>query len=483
MRAVHDRQRRAGVDEDEVAGADVADDAGVDLLDAGGGADGRGDRRGTARPRPGCPSSEQVMQTGPSHAISSLEQPGMLEADVGQLPQQVVHEDEAAVVAVRGPRRRRARARGRRRRPAGGRRADPDGRGAPRRGPPQHRDDAVVAGGRPDDHDDTSPARTRSAGCSARPPRRRSTATAGSARLPMITGWTNSTATCCACSARVGSPAPQRRSGGEPAGQRRATLRRDRRQAARASRRSAGCCVIPLLVPVGGGRSGAYLLDSVRNRRYQRARAQNGVSAWSKSWPASTSASSSRRPPRHFLYPALLLLLAEEPRHGYRLVDALLRLGFGPFDRPSVYRALAELEGDGLLRSWSASPTAGSTRHVYAVTDEGFAALAEWMAVVEDEQSLLSAVLKRYDVVLGWAADDTLDAREPDERLVCRRELLLVLRPATSGWSWSSVSQFEGAVQEEHPVGRHEVAGDLVELQIRQLDAERAGVLLRARRS
>lgn len=110
--------------------------------------------------------------------------------------------------------------------------------------------------------------------------------------------------------------------------------------------------------------------------------------------------------PRHFLYPALLLLLAEEPRHGYRLVDALLRLGFGPFDRPSVYRALAELESDGLLRSWSASPTAGSTRHVYAVTDKGFASLADWMGVVDEEQALLSAILKRFDVVLsGQAAD------------------------------------------------------------------------------
>src|SRR5215210_2646863 len=83
--------------------------------------------------------------------------------------------------------------------------------------------------------------------------------------------------------------------------------------------------------------------------------------------------------PRHFIYPALLLLLTEEPRHGYRLVDAALRLGFGPFDRPSIYRALSELETDGLLRSWSASPTAGSTRHVYAVTDVGLATLACWM--------------------------------------------------------------------------------------------------------
>lgn len=113
--------------------------------------------------------------------------------------------------------------------------------------------------------------------------------------------------------------------------------------------------------------------------------------------------------PRHFLFPALLLLLAEEPRHGYRLVDALLRLGFGPFDRPSVYRALAELEGDGLLRSWSASSTAGSTRCVYAVTAEGFAAMAAWMEVVDEEQSLLTAVLKRYDAILGGQAEDDIE--------------------------------------------------------------------------
>jgi DNA-binding PadR family transcriptional regulator len=108
--------------------------------------------------------------------------------------------------------------------------------------------------------------------------------------------------------------------------------------------------------------------------------------------------------PRHFLYPALLLLLTEEPRHGYRLVDAVLRLGFGPVDRGSVYRALADLETDGYLRKWSAPPTAGSTRHVYALTDGGAAALDRWMVRVEEERDCLDRVLKRYDAVLAAAA-------------------------------------------------------------------------------
>jgi DNA-binding PadR family transcriptional regulator len=101
--------------------------------------------------------------------------------------------------------------------------------------------------------------------------------------------------------------------------------------------------------------------------------------------------------PRHFLYPSLLLLLAEEPRHGYRLVDSLLRLGFGPVDRPSIYRALAELESDGLLHSWEASSTAGSPRQIYGVTTEGLRQLSVWMDVVADERAALDSVLKRFD--------------------------------------------------------------------------------------
>jgi DNA-binding PadR family transcriptional regulator len=101
-------------------------------------------------------------------------------------------------------------------------------------------------------------------------------------------------------------------------------------------------------------------------------------------------------PPRRFLYPAILLLLIEEPRHGYRLVDALLALGFGPVDRPGVYRALSDLEHDGLLDSWSATPVAGSTRHVYGVTPAGSEALDRWMRVIATEREALEGVLLRY---------------------------------------------------------------------------------------
>ncbi|MGH9086519.1 MAG: helix-turn-helix transcriptional regulator [Acidimicrobiales bacterium] len=101
-------------------------------------------------------------------------------------------------------------------------------------------------------------------------------------------------------------------------------------------------------------------------------------------------------PPRHFLFPGLLLLLAERPRHGYRLREAIAALGLGRADRPSIYRALAELEHDGLVLARSEAPKAGSTRRVYAVTPAGEQALEAWMSIVAEERNSLDLVLERY---------------------------------------------------------------------------------------
>jgi DNA-binding PadR family transcriptional regulator len=120
-------------------------------------------------------------------------------------------------------------------------------------------------------------------------------------------------------------------------------------------------------------------------------------------------------PPRHFLYPAVLLLLAEEPRHGYRLVGPLQQLGFGPIDRPSVYRALADLAVDGLLESWDAPSTAGSGRHVYGVTEAGRSALTSWMAIMAQQQRNLARIVNRFQDLMG--PDGSLDLTDVESLL------------------------------------------------------------------
>ena len=109
--------------------------------------------------------------------------------------------------------------------------------------------------------------------------------------------------------------------------------------------------------------------------------------------------------PRHFLRPAVLLLIVEEPRHGYGLAKDLHALRLGRVDRPSVYRVLAELEGDGLITSYADAPVAGQSRRTYRITEDGEQMLRQWMGVIKDERDALDRVLRRY------VGTESLDAR------------------------------------------------------------------------
>ena len=129
--------------------------------------------------------------------------------------------------------------------------------------------------------------------------------------------------------------------------------------------------------------------------------------------------------PRHFLLPAILLLLAEEPRHGYGLAKGVHALQVGRVDRPSVYRALAQLEADGLIGSSPETSLAGQGRRVYNLTEQGEHVLRRWMGVIKQERDGLDRVLRRY------VATGTVDA---------------VLAQVEGGWHavtatpWSAVS-------------------------------------------
>jgi PadR family transcriptional regulator, regulatory protein PadR len=151
-------------------------------------------------------------------------------------------------------------------------------------------------------------------------------------------------------------------------------------------------------------------------------------------------------PPRRFLLPAILLLLAEQPGYGYSLVKELQTFGFGQVDRPSVYRALGQLETDGLVEASLEAPKAGSERRVYRLTAHGERILRAWMGVIKDERDHLDDVLRRYratgtvdavmaDVDGGWctslgpdgsAISCTSRARRPKD------SRLRIIQPASS---------------------------------------------------
>src|SRR5437588_3343613 len=80
-----------------------------------------------------------------------------------------------------------------------------------------------------------------------------------------------------------------------------------------------------------------------------------------------------------FVEPAVLLLLAEGPRHGYELIEALPELvGEERVDVGNLYRFLRTLEEDGIVESeWSAD-LPGPARRTYSLTSAGQQLLGRW---------------------------------------------------------------------------------------------------------
>jgi DNA-binding PadR family transcriptional regulator len=149
------------------------------------------------------------------------------------------------------------------------------------------------------------------------------------------------------------------------------------------------------------------------------------------------------------------MLLCEQPSYGYALVPALQDLRFGPVDRPAVYRALAQLQRDGLVEDSSESPIAGPSRRVYRVTPAGERVLRIWMGVMKEAHDHLGQVLRRYqslgttDAVLAevegaWAA--SLAPRWSPVSSSSRpgRHLVPVPTPATDGLEAPAMSSPDG---------------------------------------
>jgi transcriptional regulator len=91
----------------------------------------------------------------------------------------------------------------------------------------------------------------------------------------------------------------------------------------------------------------------------------------------------------------VLAVLADEPLHGYAVIEALRARSEGAFElaEGTLYPVLHRLEADGLLAS-SWSEAAGRRRRVYRLTRNGRRALArrreEWASFVRAVDAVLA---------------------------------------------------------------------------------------------
>lgn len=105
--------------------------------------------------------------------------------------------------------------------------------------------------------------------------------------------------------------------------------------------------------------------------------------------------------PRNFLQPCLLLLLREQPDHGYELAARLRPMHDGDGDAGGVYRALRGLERQGLVRSEWQTSDVGPARRTYYVTPDGIQSLEAQAQGLSQIHEALHVFMERYARVVA----------------------------------------------------------------------------------
>ncbi len=117
--------------------------------------------------------------------------------------------------------------------------------------------------------------------------------------------------------------------------------------------------------------------------------------------------------PKNFLRPCVLLLLREQPAHGYELLERLQPFAFGRDDPGRLYRVLRALEAERLVDSaWQASET-GPDRRMYRLTRRGMEELHEQARRLAAGREALEVFLSRYGefVTLVGVGEEQLTRR------------------------------------------------------------------------
>ncbi len=111
--------------------------------------------------------------------------------------------------------------------------------------------------------------------------------------------------------------------------------------------------------------------------------------------------------PRNFMRPCVLLFIAQEPSHGYDLLERLRELGYRQIDAGGLYRSLRSMEQEGLVQSHWEPSESGPARRTYQLTEEGADWLHAWAGALRETQRVVGLFLARYDELVAAATGDT----------------------------------------------------------------------------
>jgi len=100
----------------------------------------------------------------------------------------------------------------------------------------------------------------------------------------------------------------------------------------------------------------------------------------------------------HTIQAELLLLLGQQPSHGYELIQRLNEAEFksGEADPATVYRNLRRMDKDGLIQSHWEIGESGPGRRLYELSLQGLEALKVWANYLAEQKAKLENFLNTY---------------------------------------------------------------------------------------
>ena len=94
--------------------------------------------------------------------------------------------------------------------------------------------------------------------------------------------------------------------------------------------------------------------------------------------------------------PALLLLINEQPQHGYALLSALEILGITAIHPSVVYRTLRQMENLEWIKSdWDTDNDQGPPRKIFSLTEKGQSAHQTWIEELDKAHNSILKLLGR----------------------------------------------------------------------------------------
>ncbi len=109
-----------------------------------------------------------------------------------------------------------------------------------------------------------------------------------------------------------------------------------------------------------------------------------------------------------FLEICLLVLLASEPAHGYRLLEELVQFGYvaDEVDAGTLYRTLRNMEENNLVISAWEDSDLGPNRRKYNISETGRQVLQARLAHMRKRIEYMQRVLAYYENTKGILTDN-----------------------------------------------------------------------------